>query len=179
MDAAQHPATINIKGGITVYLTSCLKGWMDGGKDNVKQVGRSTCACMSVSQLFIPHFKYMYILQIIEDIWMHPLILIIHVHNECTMQYAQNILLNAHTPLSPSPSLSLSLSPSPSSLSLRLSTSMGNTILDMLFTNCLLATSSSALFLKLSELSLDNSSESSASFLRKFFCRTLLILCSR
>lgn len=82
MDAAQHPATINIKGGITVYLTSCLKGWMDGGKDNVKQVGRSTCTCTctSVSQLFIPHLKY--ILQTIEDIWMHPLILIIHVHNE-------------------------------------------------------------------------------------------------
>ena len=199
MNTAQYPATVNVQGSITVYLTSCFKGWRKERTPSRKE--DLTLGLYYMHKLW---FCTVYYIRITFQVHMHKHRaerMIIHMHamipNECKVTYNHCTCAHTHThsvhthpslslplalsPLSispPPPTHSL-LSPSPSSRSLRLSTSMGNTSLDISLTNRLLAASSSALFFKLSELSLDNSSESSASFLRKFFCRTLLILCSR
>ena len=49
MDTTQHPATINIQGGITVYLTSSFKGWR---KENVKQEGRCSSSATECIRVF-------------------------------------------------------------------------------------------------------------------------------
>ena len=117
MDATQHPATINIKGGITVYLTSCLKGLMDGGKDNVKQVGRPNS--MGWYYIHVPvllnclcfiHLSKIHYTNVVKDIIMdsptdsnNTLTILVHLH------LSPSLFLLVYLSLSP-PSLSLLVS---------------------------------------------------------------------